>query len=129
MLTNSSHHEQNDFETNSHPVSQYSCLYTKQKTQKKKVWQDGRICIRGRIVELHYDDPPLGSGDQVIDCCKIGGSDLQQIISGKFHQVLEMEKCIVKVEGPWLGTKKLPLADNESVQISASMKKVIHNKF
>ena len=40
----------------------FACLYTKQKTQKRKKWQDGRLVLRGCSVALHAAAPASGLG-------------------------------------------------------------------
>lgn len=39
----------------------YECMYTKHKTQKRKVWHDGFLALySSRRLVLHEDEPPEG---------------------------------------------------------------------
>ena len=86
---------------------QFACLYTKHKTQKRKVWQDGRLVLcAGQRAVLHDANPPAGSSDPSLDQCEltlpqVQALQQQQLVSLQGMQ-LEMEKHLVTIEGPWM---------------------------
>lgn len=77
----------------------YACLYTKQKTQKRKVWQDGRLVVRGSVAHLHRAVPVVGSGDPQLDACEVVPH--ASLAPGL---LLEMEGHLVTVDGAWTGS-------------------------
>ncbi|GKY93765.1 hypothetical protein MPSEU_000343700 [Mayamaea pseudoterrestris] len=84
---------------------QLSCLYTKHKTQKRKVWQDGRLVLHGQLrAVLHNANPAVGSSDPVIDQCELASPQMQSLQHCGVQ--LEMEKHLVTVEGPWNGSQQ-----------------------
>jgi hypothetical protein len=62
----------------SNTKKQFACLYTKYKTQKQKVWQDGcSVLTAGNRVVLHFVHPKLGSSDPSLDECEIAPNQQQ----------------------------------------------------
>lgn len=115
-----------------HGGGSFHALYTKQKTQKRKIWQDGRIAVQPHAVNLHSASPPPGGGDPVLDTCILTPSQIQAIRQGTLAN-LETEKFLVQVEGPWRGTTVggVPSWGTTSNKIapSAAMLKVMQRKF
>lgn len=107
----------------------YRCLYTKQKTQKRKIWHDGRVLIKGSRAVLHNAVVLVGSDDPSIDECEMSRVGVSALLSGKATD-LEMANHLVTIEGPWVpenGSHKE--AENASNVMSASMQKVLTRKF
>ena len=113
---------------------QFACLYTKQKTQKRKVWNDGRLVPRSGGSWVLYDaNPPLGSTDAPLDQCEVV-TNTTPFIPGT---LLEMEKHLVTVEGPWMKTTRpYLLTTTNATAITApapshsqAMRKIMQRKF
>ena len=77
-----------------------SCLFTKHKTQKRKVWNDGRLVLISSKAILYDADPPPGSNDPILGECEISNIQMQNILAAA-TTTLEMERYLVEVEGPW----------------------------
>ena len=131
---------------------QLACLYTKHKTQKRKVWQDGRLVLKGNSNKaiLHDANPPPGSGDPSLGECEITSSQLQAILQQFGSQnggintgpgLLETERFLIEIEGPWANnnsTSFSTLSASNTLQKrqlngkkngSSSMKKLLSSKF
>ncbi|KAG7342248.1 DUF2439 domain containing protein [Nitzschia inconspicua] len=115
---------------------QLSCLYTKHKTQKRKVWKDGRLVLTSNRAILHDANPVIGSADPSLDSCEVAPNQRQDLLQAPRGQTLEMEKFLVEVEGPWnaaaaAAVTTLPTtAHTLSKQVvSSSMQKVFKSKF
>lgn len=113
----------------------FHALYTKHKTQKRKIWQDGRLVIRSHAaVTLHSANPPPGSGDPVVDTCSLNPVEIQAVCQGKLTN-LETEKFLVQVEGPWRGPSGGSLTSSSGdtggvkAEPSVPMKKLMQRKF
>ncbi len=124
---------------------QLACLYTKHKTQKRKVWQDGRLVLNAKSSKaiLHDADPPPGSGDPSLGECEISSCQLQTILqqfNGNTANVggttmLETERYLIEIEGPWTNNNssaisqipKQPQVGNKNP--SSSMQKLLKSKF
>ncbi len=112
---------------------QLACLYTKHKTQKRKVWQDGRLVLNASKAILHDADPPPGSGDPSLGECEINAGQLQTIVQ-QFSGRLETERYLIEIEGPWTNTNNPSAASQMSKPIgkkgvSSSMQKLLKSKF
>jgi Protein of unknown function (DUF2439) len=113
-------------------TQQFSCLYTKQKTQKHKTWLDGRLVasING-TVSLHSADPIAGSGDPILDQTELLRSEIDSIFRNQ-RQNLELEKYLIAIECPW---KEVSSADDQSLhsivtpRVASGMNKVFARKF
>lgn len=108
---------------------QLACLYTKHKTQKRKVWNDGRLVLRGASARLHDANPLAGSADPCIDQCEISPAQMDSLSDGAS---LEMENFLVNVEGPWTGSSSASVPSSSSSKPKApsiGMKKVLARKF
>jgi hypothetical protein len=104
----------------------YACLYTKHKTQKRKIWQDGRLVLQSNSVILHDANPPPGSGDPPLGECEITTSELSVMMQDA-TQSLEIEKYLVQIEGLWTGRKYVTtVAKSEPPSF---MKNVLTKKF
>lgn len=114
-------------------TQQFACLYTKHKTQKRKIWNDGRLVVSSSngfaSARLHDAHPPAGSGDPLLDKCQLTpsqGKNLQQGV------LLDMEKFLVTVEGRWDGTSSESLTGiraSATSAPSAGMQKLLSKKF
>lgn len=111
------------------PRSQFACLYTHQKTQKRKVWQDGRLVLQGTRAALHAANVIPGSSDPILDQCEITASETASIAAGRISD-LEMDKYLVAIDGPWVSENK---NNSEAIlpnaSASASMQKLLTKKF
>jgi hypothetical protein len=100
---------------------QLACLYTKHKTQKKKTWIDGRLVIKGTRAVLHDANPPPGSSDPALDECEITHSQYQNIIQNQSAgHVLETERFLIDVEGPWVAPSATGPVNNAGSMTSSS---------
>jgi Protein of unknown function (DUF2439) len=120
-----------------HP--QFACLYTKHKTQKHKIWRDGRLLVNNYSCRLHDADPQPGSGDPMLDSCPLDGREAQAILSGQ-RTDMETEKFLISIDGPWKSNNsltisnhvQLPLmttANNTTAATSKGMAKLLQTKF
>jgi hypothetical protein len=107
---------------------QFSCLYTKHKTQKKKIWQDGRLILKGFLAVLHSANPAPGSGDPTLDQCELTRPQTNNIQQGH-ESNLETEKFLITVEGPWARPSVQSLAHKPVGGVSTSMTKVLTKKY
>ena len=92
----------------------YSCLYSKHKTQKRKVWNDGKLTVTSTgSVTL---TPVSSNGSSIIgvststgnsinaslDSVIVSLNEVQRIKNGCITD-LEMDKFLVQIEGPYQG--------------------------
>lgn len=75
-------------------TTSYACLYTKHKTQKRKVWHDGRLVVQSGVAVLYEAQPVVGGGTS-LDACPVSSNALQN------DQLLQGEHYLITVEGPW----------------------------
>ena len=129
---------------------QLACLYTKHKTQKRKIWKDGRLVLNANSSRaiLHDANPPQGSGDPSLGECEITPCQLQAILRQYHDQnsdtnvgasttgLLETERYLVEIEGPWTNNPSVSVASALHVpkrlpngKKSSTMKKVLTSKF
>lgn len=117
----------NSITGNSRTVHQFSCLYTKQKLQKRKIWKDGRFVLRGNRAELYDAFPLPGIESVTLDRCELRRQDVDFVVLN-CQLVVEMENHIVRVEGPWVPhSNRMP--GTSTPTISMSMQKVVTRKF
>ena len=108
---------------------QFQCLYSKQKTQKRKKWNDGRLKLNGIRAVLHDANPAPGSGDPPIDECEVSSSQIALLLRGQEHRV-ETDKHLIQVEGPWVSPPPSSfLTNHPKAVVSRSMHKLVQNKF
>ena len=107
----------------------FSCLYTHQKTQKKKRWKDGRLVLlkTGRA-KLHDASPAAGSGDPPMDECEITPAQQRAILSSQETR-LETERYLITAEGPWTGAPVMPSTSILQNKTASSMNKILTKKF
>lgn len=113
------------------PRSQFACLYTHQKTQKRKVWQDGRLVLHGSRAALHSAHIVPGSSDPVLDQCDVSASDATAINAGRVSD-LELDKFLVTIDGPWVSHHHRNNALETKLSnatASASMRKLLTQKY
>lgn len=64
--------------------TQLACLYTKHKTQKRRVWQDGRLVVTLQRATLYSATPLPGSGDPILDVCEVTPIQPQELTPGPY---------------------------------------------
>ncbi len=104
---------------------QLGCLYTKQKTQKRKTWSDGRLVIRSSGIALHSAHPSPGMGDPVLDQLELIPSEIHAV---QPHSTIETELYLIRIEGPWLPACP-PSIPTPTIVPSIGMQKVMTRKF
>ena len=84
-------------------IVQLCCLYTKHKTQKRKVWKDGKLVLRkaSNQVMLYDANPALGSGGSMLDQVELTKTQMTDIAQMNETDV-ETEQFLITVEGPWV---------------------------
>mmetsp|Transcript_2018 Transcript_2018/g.2876 ORF Transcript_2018/g.2876 Transcript_2018/m.2876 type:complete len:773 (+) Transcript_2018:155-2473(+) len=111
--------------------SHMACLYTKHKTQKRKVWNDGRLVLRGCRACIHDANPPAGSTDVTLDETELTMAQIHAIRKLEMTN-METEKFLVTVEGPWVAVKNkvntLPSSLGKRA-VSSGMQKLLKSKF
>ncbi len=115
------------YESSYMPRSQFACLYTHQKTQKRKVWQDGRLVLQGSRAALHAAHIVPGSADPLLDQCDVSPSEASSIAAGRITD-LEMDKHLVTIDGPWV-PKNSCQENARPATASASMQKLLNQKY
>jgi hypothetical protein len=120
--------------------TQYACLYTHQKTQKRKTWQDGRLEVKGSRIELYAACPKLGAGDPILDVVEITNTSIPLENQLNISSIIETEKFLIDIQGPWQ-IQNTVISSQEQTQtkctqqqasqplISNGMKKVMGTKF
>lgn len=111
------------------PKVKFQCLYTKQKTQKRKVWSDGCLVLNGIRAVLHDANPAPGSGNPTLDECEITTAQRTALVAGQEDRI-ETDKYLIQVEGPWIS--QLPssyVTKKPKMGISTSIQKLVRNKF
>lgn len=109
-------------------AQQLSCLYTKHKTQKRKIWLDGRLVLNSMRASLYDAHPPPGSGNPKLDECEVNRSQCDALLR-KIENRIETEKFIIEVTGPWtVSTTAMTMAKPNPL-VSQGMQKVMTRKF
>jgi hypothetical protein len=118
---------------------QLACLYTKQKTQKRKVWKDGRLVLTSYSAILYDACPRIGSSDPTLDSCEVTPGQQQSILQCPGGQTLETENFLIEVEGLWMKTTTTATTTTteqssgtvpaSSSSISSSIQKLLKSKF
>eukprot|EP00977_Amphora_coffeiformis_P021691 scaffold9735_cov174-Amphora_coffeaeformis.AAC.5 len=127
--TQTQHHQQQGGGRGSFHV-----LYTKHKTQKRKIWQDGRLAVQTHAVTLHAANPPPGGGDPALDTCVLQPAEMQALWQRTLTN-LETEKFLVQVDGPWQGSGGVPpswgtgSSNGSKAAPSVAMQKLLQRKF
>jgi hypothetical protein len=106
---------------------QYSCLYTKHKTQKRRVWQDGRLVLQSTRALLHDANPAPGSDDLPLGECEVTNSQRQALLQQQESR-LETDKFLIQVEGPWVAPAT-SITQAVPTEFSSSMQKLLNRKF
>lgn len=75
----------------SRPEVVYECMYTKHKTQKRKIWQDGFVALYPSRRLVLYDDAPPGG--KVIDEANVAAHDWDF----KDEEVINVPKFLVEI--------------------------------
>jgi hypothetical protein len=96
----------------------YSCLFTKHKSQKRKIWQDGKLKISPSGSISIYDigsNIISGSDATPVDTMCIHTSQVGTIKSGS---ELESEKFLITVEGEWRQQEPMVSTSTSSSNVS-----------
>lgn len=110
-------------------TQQFCCLYTKMKTQKRKIWQDGRLVIAGKTVCLYDAHPPPGASDVQFEQTELSGPQLQSLLQ-RLETRIETDKFLIQIEGPWqVASRTCSLPMSAVPLVSKGMHKVIARKF
>lgn len=108
-----------------------SCLFTKHKAKKRKIWQDGRLVVKGGSCFLYAADPIAGSGDPVLDRCELAINEANALQSGH-RKELETASFLITIEGPWNPSSVVSAAssnNNNNTHFSGGMTKLLQSKF
>jgi Protein of unknown function (DUF2439) len=110
-------------------TQQFCCLFTKMKTQKRKIWQDGRLVITGTSVCLYDAHPSPGTGDAQFDQTELSGPQLQSLLQ-RLETRIETDKFLIQIEGPWqVASRTSSLPMSAVPLVSKGMHKVMARKF
>jgi hypothetical protein len=110
---------------------QFSCVYTKQLTQKRKKWHDGRLIVRQGRAVLHDANPAVGAGDPTLDECELSGIQFSAVLQG-LETRLQTGNHIIEIQGPWRTSMMTTSNSNAGVTkplVSIGMKKLLGQKF
>lgn len=112
----------------------FSCLFTKHKSQKRKIWRDGKLKVSpsGSISIYDIGSNIISGNDAApVDTMCIHTSQVGTIKSGS---ELESEKFLITVEGEWRQQETVTTAsssnisgDNASLSVNQASVKVKHN--
>ena len=109
----------------------YTCLYTTQKTQKRKRWSDGKLVLNlNNHQALLYAIPVTGAAP--LDTLEMSAWQTNAMKSRKLDE-LEFEKYLVQIDGVWDKVKDegldLTRAGVGNTSASSSMQKLLSKKF
>lgn len=121
-------HSESQVYDNSIATQQFCCLYTKMKSQKRKIWQDGRLVLNGTSASLHDAYPPPGTGDPHLDQSEISRSQAQNLLQ-RIETRVETEKFLIQLEGPWKVVSSSTSLAKPAALVSKGMQKVMTRKF
>jgi hypothetical protein len=107
---------------------EFACLYTKHKTQKRKVWNDGRLVLRFRSAVLYDVNPAPGSSDPALDQCELTNEQKQALLENRETR-LESEQFLIEVEGTWRKPAYTSMSKASAPKVSSSMQKLLSRKF
>lgn len=119
--------------SNQHPATilHYTCLYTTQKTQKRKRWCDGKLSLNldSKMARLYS----INANSSAIDTLELMPSQVRDIRS-KAVEELEFEKHLVQVEDVWTekGNSNSFLPQQQQARMRTSslgMQKLLKKKF
>lgn len=107
-----------------------TCLYTKQKVQKRKIWHDGKLVVNLRTCCVRLEDAtaeastptiPLSS---VLDQIELSKQQIEQILSKTSQPIIEFENYLVS---SWENSTSDALTQNNSA--TTCMQKLLSKKF
>ena len=113
---------------NSDATQQFCCLYTKMKSQKRKIWQDGRLVLNGTSASLHDAYPLPGTGDPPLDQAEISRPQAQNLLQ-RLETRLETEQFLIQLEDPWRKVSCSTSLGKPAALVSKGMQKVMSKKF
>eukprot|EP00934_Nitzschia_sp_Nitz4_P000614 Nitzschia sp. Nitz4//scaffold2_size372955//139349//140530//NITZ4_000402-RA/size372955-processed-gene-0.494-mRNA-1//-1//CDS//3329546715//614//frame0 len=109
--------------------AQWACLFTKHKTQKHKVWHDGRLVLQNCLATLYNANPPPGSADPVLDECEISAHQRHSLVEQHENQ-METENYLIQLDGPWTPrTNTGPKPTAPASGTNSSMQKLLSRKY
>jgi len=111
-----------------HAVQQFCCLFTKMKTQKRKIWQDGKLVLNGASVSLYDAHPPPGSCGTQLDqteLSRVQVHNLVHLLEGR----VETDKFLIQVDGPWQVMAGCSTFTHTTPLVSKGMQKLMKKKF
>ena len=108
-------------------AQEFVCLYTKHKTQKRRIWHDGRLVLLSTRAVLHEANPAPGSSNSALDECEVSSQHRQALLS-QCETRLETDKYLIQVEGPWVPPNTLTISKTPKL-VSASMQRLLTRKF
>lgn len=107
-----------------------SCLYTKQKSQKRKVWHDGQIVVNHRTCCIRLEDATTESSTRstipltsVMDQIELSKQQIEQILSPTSHQqpTIEFENYLVSSWEPRSTTSAVSYNRSSTISSSTSI--------
>jgi Protein of unknown function (DUF2439) len=109
--------------------NQFACLFTHQKTQKRKKWRDGRFVLQSSGRGKLYDAcPPPGAGNPCLAEVELQRNEINSLLQN-CQTVVEAEKYLIQLEGAWTEpTNHAPEAPT-GPKVSNSMQKLMSRKF
>jgi hypothetical protein len=106
-----------------------SCLYTKQKAQKRKIWHDGQMVVNRRTCCIRLEDAPTESStrltiplNSVLDQIEMSKQQMEQILSHTNHQqpTIEFENYLVSSWEPSTTTSAVTYNRSSTISNSSS---------
>ena len=123
--------QQQQFQRSQSSSHQFSCLYTHQKTQKRKKWQDGRFTVEfGRVGKLFDANPTPGSGNPCLAQVELSRPEATALIER--HQTnIEAEKYLIQLEGLWVDNHSYSSSAQQptAAEPSSKMQKLMKSKY
>ena len=110
---------------------QFSCLFTHQKTQKRKKWQDGRFVLHSSGHGKLYDACPApGSGNPCLAEVVLPRNEIHSLLQNNNPQTtVEAEKYLIQLEGLWVAPSTTNHSLSTEPKVSTSMQKLMSRKF
>ncbi len=107
----------------------FACLYTKHKTQKRKIWHDGRLLLQSCQAVLYDANPAPGAEASPLGECELSASQRNAILQ-KHETRLEFELFLVEIQGLWnTESNKSPISSSLAPARSKGMEKVLTKRF
>ena len=92
----------------------FHALYTRHKTQKRKVWQDGKLELTSSQAILLPVDAIPGAGTKILDTfAEFLPGQVQAIRNGGLTRI-ETETYLIQIEGPWTSQSNSSSSNNNN---------------